>query len=117
MDENWFRKGVLSCIIITLLMGAIIAMDELGYTETLRQNIEDSSRFSYEHCDPITRILVDKDTGVMYLVYDTGRGVGTTIMVDADGKPLLDPHFKPDSDSPHSSSGAGQDEKGVGTHP
>ncbi len=34
-------------------------------------------------------ILVDRETGVQYLAVAIGQGAGLTVLVDADGKPLL----------------------------
>ena len=40
-----------------------------------------------------TRIIVDKETGVQYLMaYWTSIG-GITVLVDKEGKPLLDPRY------------------------
>ena len=36
-----------------------------------------------------TAVIVDKDTGVMYLRYKFANAGGLTVMVDADGNPLL----------------------------
>lgn len=35
------------------------------------------------------RIVVDKDTKVMYLFSKTGYGAGLTVMLDSNGKPLI----------------------------
>lgn len=40
------------------------------------------------------RILRDNETGVQYLLHQEGYGAGMTVLVDQDGKPLLDPAFK-----------------------
>jgi len=40
------------------------------------------------------RILRDNETGVQYLLLQEGYGAGLTVLVDQDGKPLLDPAFK-----------------------
>ena len=49
-----------------------------------------------------TRLIVDTETGVQYLMaYWTNIG-GLTVLVDRDGKPLLDPRYakrEADSDS------------------
>ena len=36
-----------------------------------------------------SQIIVDKETGVMYLFRGAGYRGGLTVMVDADGKPLI----------------------------
>ena len=40
-----------------------------------------------------TRIIVDTETGVQYLMAHWTNIGGITILVDKDGKPLLDPRF------------------------
>ncbi len=39
------------------------------------------------------RIIVDKDTGVQYLLAHWTNVGGLTVLVDKDGKPLLDPRY------------------------
>ena len=36
-------------------------------------------------------ILVDRETGVNYLYFHSGYSGGLTVMVDADGKPIVTP--------------------------
>ena len=40
-----------------------------------------------------TKIIVDKQTGVQYLFAKEGYAGGLTVLVDKDGKPLLDPRY------------------------
>ena len=40
---------------------------------------------------PATYILVDKETGVNYLYAAGGYGGGLTVLVDANGKPIVTP--------------------------
>ena len=61
--------------------------------------MDDEARFTmkrYEYDDGKlfgdsmeARIIVDEKTGVNYLWVATGYGGGLTVMVDADGKPLV----------------------------
>ena len=37
----------------------------------------------------IRQILVDKETGVNYLLWQTGYGAGITPLLDSDGKPIV----------------------------
>lgn len=39
------------------------------------------------------KIIRDNETGVLYIVYQEGYGMGLTVMVDKDGKPLVDESF------------------------
>lgn len=41
----------------------------------------------------ITKMLRDNETGVLYLVQREGYGLGLTVMLDSDGKPLIDKDF------------------------
>ena len=38
-----------------------------------------------------TRVLFDKETGVNYLFFHESYGGGLTVLVDADGKPVVTP--------------------------
>ena len=39
------------------------------------------------------RIIIDKETGVQYLLAHWTNIGGLTVLVDKDGKPLLDPRY------------------------
>jgi hypothetical protein len=41
----------------------------------------------------VSKVIRDNETGVMYLVHQEGYGMGLTVMVDAEGKPLVDKEF------------------------
>ena len=54
------------------------------------------SRFIIKNKDGFfeeTRIIVDKETGVKYLMAHWTKIGGITVLVDKDGRPLLDPRF------------------------
>lgn len=40
-----------------------------------------------------TRIIVDKETGVQYLMAHWANIGGLTVLLDKEGKPLLDPRY------------------------
>ena len=40
-----------------------------------------------------TKIIIDKETGVQYLFAYWGSAGGLTLLVDKDGKPLLDDRY------------------------
>lgn len=42
---------------------------------------------------PTRTVFVDRQTGVEYLLIRAGYGAAITILVDADGKPLIAPGF------------------------
>ena len=54
-----------------------------------------SSRFKEIHAENRfgiqTKILVDKETGVNYLWHTEGYGGGLTVLLNADGSPVITP--------------------------
>ncbi len=42
----------------------------------------------------VTKVIRDNETGVLYMVYQAGYGMGLTVMVDPEGTPLVDKDFK-----------------------
>lgn len=41
----------------------------------------------------VTKIIRDNHTGVLYMMQQETYGVGLTVMLDQDGKPLVDQNF------------------------
>jgi len=41
----------------------------------------------------VSKVIRDNETGVLYLVHQEGYGMGLTVMVDAEGKPIVDKDF------------------------
>lgn len=41
----------------------------------------------------VIKILRDNETGVLYMLHREGYGAGLTVMVDQEGKPLVDTDF------------------------
>lgn len=41
----------------------------------------------------IVKVIRDNETGVLYMLHQEGYGAGLTVMVDQDGKPLIDEDF------------------------
>lgn len=39
------------------------------------------------------QVIRDNETGVLYLSYGAGYGLGLTVMVDQDGKPIIDENW------------------------
>lgn len=57
----------------------------------------DSKRFEIIYTQgklEIFRIIRDNQTGVLYMLNLTAAGSGLTVMVDPEGKPLIDENFK-----------------------
>ena len=73
---------------------------DLWYTETDKsmfvEVIDMANRFEFVENNGLmqgTRIIVDKETGVQYLLAHWTNVGGLTVLVDKDGKPLLDPRY------------------------
>ncbi len=41
----------------------------------------------------VTKVIRDNETGVLYMLHQEGYGAGLTVMVDSEGKPLVDENF------------------------
>ena len=41
----------------------------------------------------VSKVIRDNETGVLYLVHQEGYGMGLTVMVDSEGKPIIDKDF------------------------
>ena len=48
----------------------------------------------------VSKIIRDNETGVLYMFQYGGPASGLTVMVDKDGKPLVDKDFIPESEAP-----------------
>jgi len=42
----------------------------------------------------VMKIIRDNETGVLYMAHQQGYGSGLTVMVDQNGKPLVDKEYK-----------------------
>ena len=42
----------------------------------------------------VVKVIRDNETGVQYMLHQEGYGSGLTVLVDQDGKPLVDKDFK-----------------------
>ena len=54
-------------------------------------------RFIYEEEEGFqkgTKVIVDSETGVQYLFANWGAAGGMTLLVDKDGKPLIDKNYE-----------------------
>ena len=69
-----------------------LQVDQSGFVEA----IDMENRFEFVEKNGLmqgTRIIVDKETGVQYLLAHWTNVGGLTVLVDKDGKPLLDPRY------------------------
>lgn len=61
-----------------------------------REGMDMENRFEFVEKNGFmqgTRVIVDKQTGVQYLLAHWTNVGGLTVLVDKDGKPLLDPRY------------------------
>lgn len=82
------KKIIMSLLIIT----GIILTGWLLKDITIQDNYASNDRFVQvyqQNGKDFFRIYCDKKTRVMYLVVDVYKGGGITVLVDAEGKPLL----------------------------
>lgn len=78
--------GLLSALICTVVQSCGgRGNDTVKAAESERFKLIDS----YKSLTSEIKVFVDNDTGVQYLMYKSGYGVGVTVMVDADGNPLV----------------------------
>lgn len=83
-EEREMKRIVIALLTLMLLTGC-----------TKVENVEkseakDVSRFVTVETTTLWKVVVDKDTHVMYAVSFGGHSSGTfTLLVDADGKPLI----------------------------
>ncbi|QTD41816.1 DUF6440 family protein [Sporosarcina sp. Te-1] len=57
----------------------------------------DSKRFEIIYTQgklEVFKVIRDNETGVLYMMNMAGAGSGLTVMVDQEGKPLLDENYK-----------------------
>lgn len=80
--------GLLSALICTVMQ---LCRGEAGGVAKAAENTRFELVDSYEDVSGRLGVYVDTDTGVQYLVYGraSGHGTGITVMVDADGNPLV----------------------------
>ena len=83
------RKTIIAALAVVL--ACLIA---IGCTESVAAEDE---RFKYKSNGYTgISIITDTITGVQYLYYDHGYDGGLTILVDADGKPLIQEDYNAD---------------------
>lgn len=89
------RKYSIWSVVAAGLLSALICAGVQSCRDRGNDTVKaaESERFklidSYESLTSKIKVFVDNDTGVQYLMYKSGYGVGVTVMVDADGNPLV----------------------------
>ncbi len=77
-------KRIIAIVLILLMLAGCAKV------ESVSKDPVDVSRFMMVEENNVWRIVVDRETKVMYAVSLGGYNCGTfTLLVDADGKPLL----------------------------
>ena len=84
--DKRFTSRILPILLVSSLCLTLLG----GCAKVEKAGQADVSRFKVVEETSIWRVVYDKDTKVMYTVSYGGYNCGTfTILVDADGKPLL----------------------------
>lgn len=84
------NRSTIRLIICLLIMLGILLIGPLF--DAIKGNkvmAAGKNRFALVSSEPDFKIYYDKKTKVMYLVKTVYKGGGITLLVDADGKPLL----------------------------
>ena len=76
-------------VILTIMLTAVLATG-CAEVESAQSEPVEVSRFMEVENSWNWRVVVDRETGVMYAVSNGSYNIGTfTLLVDADGKPLI----------------------------
>lgn len=76
-------------VILTIMLTAVLATG-CAEVESAQPEPVEVSRFMEVENSWNWRVVVDRETGVMYAVSNGSYNIGTfTLLVDADGKPLI----------------------------
>lgn len=86
--------GIVSVLVATLVVLGLSRCSNAYHGEPEERPVAtEGGRFGHIGLDVATGIVVDSETGVQYLVvtnsFGTPRYVGITVLLDADGKPML----------------------------
>lgn len=72
------------------LMVLVMVLALTGCRSTpVSDDVETGDRFVVVVDQDFNNVYADTETGVMYYFHKSGYGGGMTVLVDADGKPLL----------------------------
>lgn len=75
--------------VVLACLCAVLILTGCNATQAAEWHQEDSERFVIAFSEGTNTVYVDTGTGVMYFFHNSGSGGGMTVMVDADGKPLI----------------------------
>lgn len=89
MNDFDVFKGIMSAIMAIALVAATIMTAQKAATQEDAE-IEINRRFEYaEGITGVADIIVDNETGVCYIWKTASYKGGLTVLVDADGKPVI----------------------------
>lgn len=74
-------KRVISILLAVMLVATLASCAVSDEAE--------KDRFENKYVGEYKTIIIDQDTGVMYLFVKSGYGGGLSVMLDRDGKPLV----------------------------
>ena len=78
--------------IIAALAAVLACLIAVGCTDSVAA---EEGRFLFERYGT-AHVITDTHTGVQYMYYYNARGGGITVLVDADGKPLIQEEYNAD---------------------
>lgn len=78
-----------SYLIIVLVLLAFISIIIGIFAIPIETEATEKYRFETIYDRYNTKIIVDTNTNVSYLVYEYSHGVGITTLLDAEGKPII----------------------------
>lgn len=77
------------CMAILLVLVMVVAMMVGCASTPIVEDVETGDRFVVVVSQGTNAVYADTETGVMYYFHKSGYGGGMTVMVDADGNPLI----------------------------
>lgn len=77
------------CMAILLVLVMVVAMMVGCVSTPIVEDVETGDRFVVVVSQGTNAVYADTETGVMYYFHISGYGGGMTVMVDADGNPLI----------------------------
>ena len=83
------KIGISLLMIIGIIFSGWLLKD-ISISDSFAKNKPRITQKGSDYSYGATEILVDNETGVMYLFVKNGYGAGLTVMLNEDGKPLLD---------------------------
>lgn len=77
------------CMAVLLVLVMVVTMMVGCAITPIVEDVETGERFVVVVTQGANTVYADTETGVMYYFHKSGYGGGMTVMVDADGNPLI----------------------------